>query len=288
MGERFERVTIVGVGLIGGSLGLALRERKLVGRVLGVGHRQVSMDKALEMGAVDEATLDLTEAVRDADLVVLCTAIRLITELGEKAVPHLKSGCIVSDVGSAKSEIVRKFEEVLPEDVHFVGAHPIAGSEKRGIQFARADLFVGAVCVLTPTSRTNAGAARRLADLWGEVGAKVATLSPDEHDTILARTSHLPHLAAVTLIHMLQGSDTSFVGTGLRDTTRVASSDVDIWCDIFLTNREAVLKAMADFGTRMSELRRAVEAGDRDSLAALLAAARGRRDDLWHDDPSQE
>ena len=288
MSERFERVTIVGVGLIGGSLGLALRERKLVGRVVGVGHRQVSMDKALEMGAVDEATLDLIEGVRDADLVVLSTAIGLITELGERAAPHLKSGCIVSDVGSTKSEIVRKFEEVFPEDIHFVGAHPIAGSEKRGIPFARSDLFVGAVCVLTPTSKTHAGAARRLADLWSDVGATVATLSPDEHDTILARTSHLPHLAAVTLIHMLQDSDTSFVGTGLHDTTRVASSDVGIWCDIFLTNREAVLKAMEDFGTRMSELRRVVEAGDRDRLAALLAAAKSRRDELWYDDPAKE
>ncbi|HUW57655.1 MAG TPA: prephenate dehydrogenase/arogenate dehydrogenase family protein [Planctomycetota bacterium] len=284
MSERFERVTIVGVGLIGGSLGLALCERGLCSRVVGVGHRQASMDRALETGAVHEATLDLAEGVKGADLVVLSTAVSLIGELGEKAVPYLKAGCIVSDVGSTKSEVVRRMESrLVGTGVHFVGAHPIAGSEKRGIDVARSDLFVGTVCVLTPTPATDADALRQLADLWSAVGARVSTLSPEEHDAVLARTSHLPHLAAVTLIHMLQGRDTAFVGTGLRDTTRVASGDVDIWCDIILTNREAILDAMGDFDSRLSGLRRVVEAGDREGLAALLAAARERRRDLWPD-----
>lgn len=288
MNERFERVTIVGVGLIGGSLGLALCERGLCGRVVGVGHRQVSMDKALKMGAIHEATLDVARGVKNADLVVLCTALGLIGELGEQAAPHLKTGCIVSDVGSTKSEVVLRMESTLPEGVHFVGAHPIAGSEKRGIAVARGDLFAGTVCVLTPTAATSAEALRRVADLWSAVGAKVSTLSPDEHDAVLARTSHLPHLAAVSLIHLLQGRDTAFVGTGLRDTTRVASGDVDIWCDIILTNREAVLAAMADFSGRLSGLRCAIEAGDRDGLAVMLSAARDRRRDLWPDGSSEK
>lgn len=288
MSELFERVTIVGVGLIGGSLGMAMREKGLCRCVVGVGHRRASMDRALDAGAVDEATLDVAEGVRDADLVVLATAVGLITELAEKAAPHLKAGCVVSDVGSTKSEIVRRLEGVLPEGVHFVGAHPIAGSEKRGIDAARADLFEGAACVLTPTRVTDPDAARRLADLWSAVGAVVSALPPDEHDAILARTSHLPHLAAVTLIRMLRESDMSFVGTGLRDTTRVASGDADIWCDILLTNREAVLQAMTDCVDRMSELRRAIEAGDREELSLLLVAACGRRGRLWPDGSSQE
>jgi prephenate dehydrogenase len=283
MGESFRRVTIIGVGLIGGSLGLALRTRKLAGHVSGVGHRRTSVDRALEIGAIDEATLDPVESVREADLVVLGTAVRLITEMGEKIAPHLKPGAIVTDVGSTKSLVVGRLEAVLPEGVHFVGAHPIAGSEKRGIDAARADLFRNTVCVLTPTSRTDPEALRRLADLWTAVGSRVSILSPEEHDAILARTSHLPHLAAAALIASIDAPDTAFVGTGLRDTTRIASGDVDIWCDILLTNRDAILRAVEGFTHEISALRRAVETGDREKLAALLSSAKRRRDSLWPD-----
>jgi prephenate dehydrogenase len=283
MGRLFDRVTIIGVGLIGGSLGLALREKGLVRRVVGVGRRAASIDRALEMGAIDEGTLDPIKGVKDADLVILGTAIRLIVEMGEKVAAHLAPGCIVTDVGSTKSEVVRRLTELLPADVHFVGAHPIAGSEKRGIDAARPALFEKCVCVLTPTQNTDPQAMRRVADLWSAVGARVCTLSCEEHDRVLARTSHLPHLAAAALVGLLQGPDRGFVGTGLRDTTRVASGDVDIWCDIFLTNREAVLEALSGFTEQMSQLRRAVEIADRDKIALLLDAAKRRRDDLWHE-----
>jgi len=276
----FDRVAIIGVGLIGGSLGLALRQKRLARRVVGVGRRRASIDRALEIGAIDEGTLDATKGVKDAELVVLGTAIRLIMEMGEKVATALSPGAIVTDVGSTKSEVVRRLEKVLPAGVHFVGAHPIAGSEKRGVDAARPELFEKCICVLTPTEKTDPEALRRVADLWSAVGARVATLSCEEHDRILARTSHLPHLVASALVASLQGPDTGFVGTGLRDTTRVASGDVDVWCDVFLTNREAVLEALAGFTDRMSELRRAVETGDRDKLALLLAAAKRRRDDL--------
>jgi len=283
MSERFERVSIVGVGLIGGSLGLALCAKRLAGRVVGVGHRQTSIDKALKMGAIDEGTLDIVAGTREADLVVLATGVELIVRMGETIAPHLKVGCVVSDVGSTKSMLAKKLEAALGGGVHFVGAHPIAGSEKRGIGAASADLFEGTVCVLTPTSATDRGAMERVAALWREVGADIATLSPEEHDSILARTSHVPHLAAAALIASLEKADEDFVGTGLRDTTRVASGDVGIWCDIAMTNREAVLHALDTVGAKLSELRRAIETGDRDGLAAILAAVKARRDEIWPD-----
>jgi len=284
MGQLFERVCIVGVGLIGGSMGLAVRSREKTCRVVGVGHRKTSIDRALETGAIDEGTLDAAEGIKDADLVVLATAVGLIARLGKEIASSLPKGCIVTDVGSTKSEIVASLEAVLPAGVHFVGGHPIAGSEQRGIDAARADLFQGKVCVLTPTPRTDPHAMRRLADFWTALGARVVTLSPVEHDATLARTSHLPHVAAAALIASLRSPDTAFAGTGLRDTTRVASGDVELWCDILLTNRDAVLDAMNVFTAEMEELRRAVETGDRKQLASLLAAARARRDELWSND----
>jgi len=285
---RFERVTIVGVGLIGGSLGLALRRGKLSRSVVGVGHRQVSIDRALALGAVDEGTLDVLTGVRDADLVVLATAIGLICEMGERIAPVLKPGCLVTDVGSTKSEIVRRLSAALPDGVHFVGAHPIAGSEKRGIDAAEVDLFRGARCVLTPTDDTPPGAVDRVRGLWESVGAVVSTLTPDAHDAILARTSHLPHVVAAMLVASLDAADDNFVGPGIRDTTRVASGDVNLWCDILLTNREAVLRAADGFTGRLTELGDALRTGDRGKLARLLDAARTRRNALWPDGSSHE
>jgi prephenate dehydrogenase len=283
MPPLFDQVTIIGVGLIGGSLGLALRRGNLARLVVGVGHRQASIDRALEMGAVDHGTLDPLEGVKGAELVVLGTAVRLIVEMGKKVAPHLSPGAIVTDVGSTKSEIVRRLEETLPAGVSFVGAHPIAGSEKRGVDSARPDLFEKSVCVLTPTADTDPKAMRRVAGLWTAVGARVLSLSCEEHDRVLARTSHLPHLVAAALVASLATPDTPFVGPGLRDTTRIAAGDVDVWCDVFLTNRDAVLQALAGFTAQVSELRRAVESGDRAKLADLLAAAKSRRDSLAHE-----
>ena len=280
MGHLFDRVCIVGVGLIGGSLGLELRQKGLCRTVVGVGHRQASIDRALALGAIDEGTLDPVAGVKDADLVILATAIGLITKIGRQVAPHLKSGCIVSDVGSTKTEIVRELEKALPPGVHFVGAHPIAGSEKRGVDASRAGLFRGTVCVLTPTKNTDPDAQRRLAELWTAVGAKVAVLPCEAHDATLARTSHLPHLAAAALVAALKPADANFVGTGFRDTTRVASGDVDIWCDILLTNRAAALDAVDSFGDRLGELRRAIDTGDRAALAAFLSSAKQKRDSL--------
>ena len=283
MNPLFERVTIVGAGLIGGSLGLALRGRGLADAVVGVGHRQVSIDRALAMGAIDAGTLDATEGVQDAELVVLATSVGLIVTLGEQIASCVGPGCVVSDVGSTKGEIVRRLTAALPEGTSFVGAHPIAGSEQRGIDAARADLFEGATCVLTPTDDTDASDLERLRAMWTGVGATVRTLTPETHDAILARSSHLPHVAAAMLVATLQSPDDDFVGSGIRDTTRIASSDVNLWCDILLSNRQAVLDAVTDFTRHLTTLRDAVASNDRERLAAILAASKRRREALWPD-----
>jgi prephenate dehydrogenase len=225
--------------------------------------------------------------VHGADLVVLATGIGRIIEIGERIAPHLKPGCVVTDVGSTKATIVARLEAVLPAGVSFVGGHPIAGSEKRGVAAAREDLFEGRACVLTPGAR-SAAAVERVAQLWTGVGAQVTTLSPEAHDGILARTSHLPHLAAAGLTASLADTDAAFAGTGFRDTTRVASGDVGIWCDIVMTNREAVLRALEAFGDRMASFRAAIASGDRERLAALLQAAKDRRDGICSDHSAAE
>jgi prephenate dehydrogenase len=281
MAPLFDNVAIIGVGLLGGSLGLALREGRLARRVVGVGHRQESIDKAVAMGAVDEATLDPGAGVEGADLVVLCTAVRLIPVMAADVASRLKPGCIVTDVGSTKSFIVSELERILGGRARFVGSHPIAGSEKRGVDAARADLFRGAVCVVTPGERTDDDASNRVASLWHAVGAKVVTLGPAEHDAILARTSHLPHIIATLLVLMLQRGDQGFAGPGFRDTTRIASGDPDIWLDIVSTNHAAILDALNFFSTRIDDLRRAISHGDANRIRDILAQAKAQRDRMF-------
>ena len=272
-------MVIIGPGLIGGSLGLAAKAAGLVGHVVGVGHRQVSIDKALSMGAIDSGSTEAVSAVDGADVVIVCTAVGLIGKLIKEIALRLKPGCIVSDVGSTKVQIVRKAEAALPDGVHFVGAHPIAGSERRGIDIARADLFAERLCVLTRNEHTDEAALAKMAQLWSGVGARVCTLSPEEHDTVLARTSHLPHAVAAALLNALEDGDGPFVGSGFRDTTRIGSGDPDLWVDILLANRDGVLLALNGFSDRLDELIRALRDGDSDALREFLARARSRRED---------
>ena len=274
----FKRMVIIGPGLIGGSLGLAAKAAGLTGHIVGVGHRQISIDKALEMKAIDSGSLEAGSAVAGADAVIVCTGVGLIggmiAEIGKK----LKPGCIVSDVGSTKAGIVREAEAALPKGVHFVGAHPIAGSERRGIEIANAGLFREKVCVVTPSSNTDAEALGKIKEMWGAVGAKVLTLSPEEHDKILARTSHLPHAVAAALINTLRDVDAAFVGSGFRDTTRIGSGDPELWVEILLANRKGLLAALKEFGQSVDELKRALEKSDRDAVKGFLGRARERRE----------
>jgi prephenate dehydrogenase len=281
----FDKLLIVGPGLIGGSLGMAVREKGLARRVVGVGRRRESLARAVELGAVDETSLDLEAAAAGADLVVLATGVEMIAQQAAAVLPRMRKGALLTDVGSAKAAICRSVERVFSasasaENVRFVGGHPMAGSERRGIGSARADLFRGAVCILTPTPRTDPdGVALGIVrDLWEAVGCRVREMPPEEHDRLIAQISHLPHAAAACLVNAASDEALDLAASGFLDTTRVASGEPALWVAICMANREALLAALAALGGRLNDFARALQSGDAKTLEALLARAKSRRD----------
>jgi prephenate dehydrogenase len=288
----FERTTIIGVGLIGGSLGLALKERGLAGEVVGVGYREATLRRAQKLGAIDRWTLDLAEGVRGSGLVALCTPVGLVAEKAAEALPAMAPGSILTDVASTKAAITRKIEAMLgagsvrgarPRDIAFVPAHPMAGSEKRGNESARADLFVGARVILTPTERTPAGAVTAVRRIWEGVGARVEILDADEHDRIVAQISHLPHLVAPAIVNAVEDAALAYAAAGMKDTTRIAASDVQLWIDIFKDNRENVLGALKNFDVELQAVWDALLHEDWAALAVFLERARKQRRTLEDD-----
>jgi prephenate dehydrogenase len=271
-------VAIVGVGLLGGSVGLGLRRRGLARRVVGTGHRQESLDRALARGAVDEATLDLQAAVAEADLTVLATPVGRIVELAAAARDAFRPGSVVTDVGSTKARLVRDLEAVAAGRFRYVGSHPMAGSEKRGVDEADPELFAGALCFVTPTPQSDPRAVELLTDFWLALGARVRPLNPDQHDRLVASASHLPHLVAAALVHVTPPEALGCIGTGFRDTTRVASGDPRLWTDVCLHNRERLLDALRAFAREVGALRNLLERGTEAELLAWLEAAKTIRD----------
>jgi prephenate dehydrogenase len=276
----FEHTTIVGVGLIGGSLGLALKQRGLVREVVGVGYREATLRQAEARGCIDRWTLDLSDGVAGADLVVLCTPPGLVVEKAAEALPAMPPGAVLTDVASTKAAITHAVEARLPEAVAFVPAHPMAGSEKRGNENARADLFEGARVILTPTDRTPAEAVEAVGGMWRQIGAAVETLDVREHDRIVAQISHLPHLVAPAIVGAVEEASLPYAAGGMKDTTRIAGSDVALWLDIFRDNQENVLAALERFDGELRALRDAVERSDWDALGRMLERARRRRRSL--------
>ena len=277
-----DRIAILGVGLLGGSLGLALKAGSTAGKIVGFGHRQSSLNLAMEIGAVDEATLDLACALADADLVVLATPVGLFDHLLEKMAPHLKKGAIVTDVGSAKQIVVRSARKHLPRNVHFVGAHPMTGSEMRGVEYARADLFAGGLCILTPTSGPN-NALKQVDDFWKKLGMRTTRLTPARHDRIIARVSHLPHAVAGCLITTLCAGDKEFVGAGFMDTTRIASGDPKLWRDIFLANAGPIARALDATGKKLQQFAHQLDKADASAIERILTTAKTNRDAIMQE-----
>jgi prephenate dehydrogenase len=274
--EQFGKVTIIGVGLLGGSLGLALKKKRLAKEVWGLARRESSRVKALKYKAVDHATLSLWEAAWNADLVVLATPITSFTQYLGMLSLLARRGCIVTDVGSVKGPLVSEWEAAawpLP----FVGSHPMTGSEKTGVAEARADLYRGATCVTTPTRKTSPRALASVEHLWKAVGCKVVRLGPREHDEKIGLVSHLPHAAAFSLVRAvspgLRRQDWVLAGKGYRDTTRVGASDGGLWADIFLANRRVLLKGLKAYGRELEGLARLLERNDRPALRRLLDQA---------------
>jgi len=273
-------LTIVGVGLIGGSIGLAARQRGVARRILGVGRQKSSLERAQSVGAIDEGLLDVNAAVHRAEIAVFCTPVERIAEQVRSAATGCSPGTLLTDAGSTKGAIMRDLEGRLPAGIAFVGSHPLAGSEKRGPDHADADLFEGRLVVVTPSLTTDPLALERTLAFWRALGARVRIMDAGEHDRALALTSHLPHLLASALAGILPPELHDLTATGFRDTTRVAAGDSSIWTGIFAQNRDAVLAALRRLDDRLAQFRCALETGDTTSLDTLLAQAKEIRDAL--------
>ncbi len=287
----FRKVALVGVGLLGGSLGLALRERRLAGVVAGYARRDSTVAECRQTGAVDLATRNLAQAVEDADVVVFCTPVSQMADLARESIPFLKPGAVLTDVGSVKGAVVAMLEPILARvDAAFVGSHPMAGSEKTGVLAARADLFAGARCVVTPTPRTPPGALASVRRLWESVGSEVLELSPAVHDDLVARSSHLPHVVAATLARYVLSpaharEQAMLCASGFRDSTRIASGSPAMWRDIAVANRAALSRVLDVFAHDLAEFRELLDAGDPAALEAFFDEAKQRRDG-WKNDGS--
>jgi prephenate dehydrogenase len=277
---QFESLAIVGVGLLGGSLGLAAKARGLVRHVVGVGRDPAKRATALELGAIDEAHAEIADAIPSADLVVVCTPVDLIARHVLEIAEFAKPGCIVTDVGSTKNEIVQSLANRLPPRIAFVGSHPMAGSEKKGPAHAVADLFVNRATILTPTAESDPTAVERLKRFWEGVGSRVVTMSPGEHDRAVANVSHLPHAVAAALAGAVDPAFLGISAGGFRDTTRIAAAAPAIWEPIFRTNREEMLAGCARFAARFDEFRQLLAADDGPGLIRWLNEGKKVRDAL--------
>ena len=281
---HFRKITIIGVGLLGGSLGLAVRRRKLARLTAGFVRRTASLKDCERTGAVDFATTDLLAAVWDADLVILCTPLSQMRSRVREMLPALKRGAIVTDVGSVKASVVRELESLVAKaGAHFVGSHPMAGAEKTGVSSARADLFEKTVCVVTPTKKTNRAALKKVKQFWSAIGLRVLELKPEIHDALVSRSSHLPHVVAATLAsHVLNPAhpkpQAALCANGFRDTTRIASGSPEMWRDIALANRKNLTKSLDAFIADLQKFQRLVKKGDAKTMAKFFETAKQRRD----------
>lgn len=281
---HWKKVALVGVGLLGGSLGQALKQRRLAGTIAGFVRRAASIAECEKHGAVDLATRDLREAVSGAEIIVLCTPILQMRPLVEEMLPALEAGAILTDVGSVKGSVVRDLERLAgTAGVHFIGSHPMAGAEKNGVAAARADLFVNAVCVVTPTRKSDPEAVRQIERLWEAVGGRLLRLAPEDHDALVSRSSHLPHVVAAGLANLVLDprrpkAQARLCANGFRDTTRIASGTPEMWRDIALANRKHLSQALATFLKDLQSFRRAVAKGDAQALQKYFESAKKRRD----------
>jgi len=276
----FERVTIAGVGLIGGSLALAARAAGLIGEVVGLGRSAANLDTARRRGIIDRYTHDPCAAAQDADLLLLAVPVRSIAAVARACAPGLRPGAVVSDVGSVKQSVMRDVAAALPAGVSFVGAHPIAGTEDSGAAAADAELFRGRRCIVTPAAHADAEAVAKIRALWEGVGMRVDEMDAARHDEVLAWVSHLPHALAFSAVNAVLDVDALMqesAGPSFGDLTRVAASAPDTWCDIFLANAAQVDQAVARFVTTLEALRAAIAARDEARLRTLLERASGAR-----------
>jgi prephenate dehydrogenase len=274
---RLNTLAIVGVGLIGGAIGLAVKKRGLAQRIIGVGRDPAKLEQARRLDAIDEATLEIAEAVRDADFVVFCTPVDRIAGQIAEAAACARETAFFTDAGSTKQAIVEAVDGVW---LRFVGSHPLAGSEKKGAEHASADLFVNRWTVLTPTEKTPPDAVAAVRSFWETLGARVRLMTPADHDRALALTSHLPHLVAAALSGILPDQWRDLTASGFRDTTRIAGGDPQLWTPIFQHNHAAVLAALDQLEQRLQQFRHALKNQDVAQIDQLLSQGKRVRDAL--------
>ncbi len=274
--KLFNRVVVIGLGLIGGSIALELKKKRLANEVIGISRHVRTLTIARNKGAIDKGSKDL-KLVRDADLVIFATPVSAIIKLAEKISNLVRPDCVVTDVGSTKEEVVSKLSRIFP---CYAGSHPLAGLEKRGILNAQAGMFKNTLCILTPLKNTDSRSLSKVKKFWNALGAKTAILSPKAHDEILSFVSHLPHIVAFSLIGVIPARYLKFSATGLRSTTRIAASDAELWADVFLSNSKNLLKAIDSFQNGLVRIRAAVNKKDRRLLNKILKEAKAKRDSL--------
>jgi prephenate dehydrogenase len=274
-----KRLSVLGVGLLGGSIGLAAKNRLSQCRVIGYAHRPETLQSALDRGAINEGYDDPCRAVQNADLVVLCTPVGMLGELLDRIVPALAPGAIVTDVGSTKRSVVAHANRAMAgSPARFVGSHPMAGSEKRGAQYAQENLFEGATCVLTPDESTDPDALLAVEAFWANLGMRTRRMSPAEHDRRVADISHLPHALAAALVAMQEGESLALAGKGFADATRIAAGDGGLWRDIFLDNRDNLRASLTRLRASLDEMLACLDAEKGDNLKAWLDAAAVKRE----------
>jgi len=278
--NKLRQVAVLGLGLIGGSISLAILRSFTKVKVVGYTHRPSTRDKARRLAVASEVVDDLCQSVRDADLVILATPLSPFENIFAEIADALPVGCIVTDVGSTKTLPHHWADKRLPGSVHYVGSHPIAGSEQRSIEYARDDLFDRAMCILTAAAKTNRRALHILEKFWSQLGCFVKIMTPTEHDRIFANVSHLPHMLAAALINANSSEDLNFAGKGFMDTSRVASGPANVWADVLMTNTKNAIKGIDKVIAELNKLKEAIKGKNKTKIEKLLETARGKRETL--------
>lgn len=283
--ENINRIVILGVGLIGGSVGLSLKRVGFKGKIIGLGRRWSSLKRVIDAGAVDSVSMDFEEALKDADLLLIGTPVDTITEMAKKATKYTPKGCIITDAGSTK-KLVYEIEKFIPDGKYFVGAHPMAGSHKTGVDSADAYTFEKSICIITPTELTNPEALEIVSEMWRMIGASIRAMSPEEHDFLVAASSHLPHTVACALVNVVtdaensQGRGIDFSATGFADMTRIASGSPEIWKGILLQNADMVSNMLSKMELELAEFRKILETKNEEMLSEKLNHAKKIRDSI--------
>jgi prephenate dehydrogenase len=280
MGIDFKNITIIGIGLIGSSFALSIKKQGFKGKITGIGRREENLIRAKEREIIDDYSTVHAEGVRDADLIVLASSVGQFEHIVRCIKDNIKAGAVVTDVGSVKAEIVKKLEPLMPDGVSFVGGHPIAGKECSGINAASAELFINAKCIITPGENAKKDAIDKVVDIWNKIGTKTMFMSPEEHDSIFAAVSHLPHVIAYALVNAILEIDENIMhygGKGLKDMTRIALSSTGLWRDICAFNREEILKALKKFSSSVSVMTKLFEESDWAGLEKEFTRAKEAR-----------